>query len=43
MLELTFLSELFHSIAARHGFWSGMQLLEGIPFIWCDEPKPIEQ
>jgi hypothetical protein len=39
MLELIILNYLFHSIAARHGFWSGMQLFEGVPFIWCDEPK----
>jgi hypothetical protein len=42
MLELILLNYLFHSIAARHGFWSDRQLLEGVPFIWCDEPKPIE-
>jgi hypothetical protein len=42
MLELILLNWLFDSIAAHHGFWIGMQLLEGIPFVWCDEPKPIE-
>jgi hypothetical protein len=41
MLELIFLNQLFHSIIMRHGFWSGMQLLEGVSFIWCYEPKPI--
>jgi hypothetical protein len=42
MLELILLNDLFHSIAERYGIWSGMKLLEGIPFVWCDEPKPIQ-
>jgi hypothetical protein len=42
MLELILPNELFHSIATYHGFWSGMQFFEGIPFVWCEEPKPIE-
>jgi hypothetical protein len=35
MIELIFLNFLFHSIVARHGFWSGMQFFKSDPFIWC--------
>jgi hypothetical protein len=24
-------------------FCSGMKLLEGVQFVWCDEPKPIQR
>jgi hypothetical protein len=43
MLELILPNFLFHSIVECDGFWSGINLLEDVPFIWCDESKPIQR
>jgi hypothetical protein len=43
MHELILLIKLFHFFVECYGFWTGMLLLEGVPFIGCDKPKPIQR